>query len=97
MRASAWCATLIRRRSWPRRRSSSRRCCRSCPDPAPDRHDLAHGRPVVADAAVEGVQIEVVIAVGVLFDLPDERVEAPTLLVDLDDVAGSDALRGPAL
>src|SRR5919202_2564037 len=60
---------------------------------AVDRDDLAHRRAAVADARVERAQLELEAAALALVDRGDERVEAPALAVDLDDVALADPLR----
>src|SRR5215208_6538850 len=91
--ASAWCATRTRRPSSPRPRPSSRRCCRCSADPAPYPDDLPHGRAAEADPARERGQLELeASARPLLRESLDEGVEAPALLVDLDDVAGRESL-----
>src|SRR4051794_23713897 len=58
-----------------------------------DRDHVADGRAAVADARVERAERELEAAAVALLDAGDERVEAPALAVDLDDVALRDALR----
>ena len=65
---------------------------RLAPGAPPDRHDLADGGLAVGDARVQRAHAEVEAPGLALLELDDERVEAPALLVDLDDVAGRDAL-----
>ena len=69
---------------------------RLAPGAPPDRHDLAHGRLAVGDARVQRADAEVEAPGLALLELDHERVEAPALLVDLDDVAGGDALGAAA-
>src|SRR3954449_2643701 len=64
---------------------------------AVDRDHVADGRAAVADARVERAEGELEAAAVALLDAGDERVEAPALAVDLDDVALRDALRGEPL
>ena len=66
------------------------RCSRG--SPAPHGDDLAHGRAAPRRAAVERTDLEVEAARLALLDRRHQRVEAPALAVDLDDVAGGDAL-----
>src|SRR3954471_11856608 len=60
---------------------------------AVDRDDVADRGAAVADARVERAEGELEAAAVALLDRGDERVEAPALAVDLDDVALRDALR----
>src|SRR3954462_3315563 len=64
---------------------------------AVDRDDVADRGAAVADARVERAEGELEAAAVALLDAGDERVEAPALAVDLDDVALRDALRGEPL
>ena len=59
---------------------------------APDLAHLAHRGRAVGDARVERAQAELEAPRLLLVELGDQRVEAPALLVDQDDVAGRDAL-----
>src|SRR5262249_58585852 len=63
---------------------------------APDRDDLADRRLAVRDARIERAHAEVEAPGLDLLELLHERVEAPPLLVDLDDVVRGDALRAAA-
>src|SRR4051794_41025153 len=54
---------------------------------AVDRDDVADRGAAVADARVERAEGELEAAAVALLDAGDERVEAPALAVDLDDVA----------
>src|SRR3954451_20284637 len=60
---------------------------------AVDRDDVADRGAAVAEARVERAEGELEAAALALLDAGDERVEAPALAVDLDDVALRDALR----
>src|SRR3954465_2134463 len=62
-----------------------------------DRDHVADGGAAIADARVERAESELEAAAVALLDGGDERVEAPALAVDLDDVALRDALRGEPL
>jgi proline iminopeptidase len=62
----------------------------------PDLDHLAHARRAVGDARVERPERELEATGLELLELRDERVEAPALLVDEDDVAGADPLGGLA-
>src|SRR3954464_9697971 len=65
-------------------------------DSAVDLDDLADRAGAPGDAGVQWAQGELEAARVQLRELEDEAVEAAATLVDLDDVAGGDALGGGA-
>src|SRR5262249_59838603 len=68
----------------------------SAPGAAPDRDDLADRRLAVRDARVERAHAEMKAPGLDLLELLHERVEAPPLLVDLDNGGRGAALRAAA-
>ena len=81
--------TVVGRAGPPGRDADRRGPARLAPGAPPHRHDLADGRLAVGDARVQRAHAQVEAPRLALLELDDDGVEAPALLVDLDDVAGA--------